>query len=90
MENDGSYRYKARIVAKGFSQIEGIDYKETFAPVTRLSSLRTLIAHATKNDWDMIHEDVKQAYTYGVMDEEVYMQQPKGYDDGSGKVCKLI
>ena len=72
-------RFKARLVAKGYSQQPGIDYTETFAPVVRLNSLRSLLAYAVCNKL-LIHQmDVVTAFLNGSLEEEVYMEQPPGY-----------
>ena len=82
-------RLKARLVAKGFSQKKGADYTETFSPVARLESIRTIIAIAAHEDLHMTQFDVKTAFLHGELDEEIYMSQPEGYDDGSGRLCML-
>lgn len=82
-------RFKARLVAKGFTQRPNIDFGLTFAPVARMDSIRTVLALATLADMEMVHFDVKTAFLYGEITEELYMKQPEGYDDGSGRVCKL-
>jgi hypothetical protein len=64
-------KHKARFVARGFSQKEGIDYEETFAPVARYTSIRTIIALATKMKWKLHQMDVKTTFLNGVI-EEVY------------------
>jgi len=89
---DGSIdRYKARLCAKGFLQKEGIDYKETFAPVVRYDSVRVLLALATIYDLDIKQFDVKTAFLYGELLEEVFMKQPEGFiSDDPSLVCKLI
>ncbi|KIL57786.1 hypothetical protein M378DRAFT_87411, partial [Amanita muscaria Koide BX008] len=84
-------RFKARLVAQGFSQKPGVDYSNTgtFAPVMRFESLRTHLALAAVNNWELRQFDVKSAYLNGSLDEEIYMRQPPGFDDGSGRVCRL-
>ena len=82
-------RRKARLVARGFSQTHGVDYFETFAPVVRYESVRTVLALAAAKDMEVVQFDVKTAFLNGLLDEEVYMMQPEGYDDGSGRVCRL-
>ena len=80
-------RYKARLCAKGFSQREGIDYNETFAPVVRYDSVRALLALAAQQNYEISQFDVKTAFLYGELDEEIYMAQPDGFE--GDKVCKL-
>jgi len=83
-------RYKARYVAKGFSQKEGIDYNETFAPVVKYKSLRIILSLAASNNWEIKQMDVKTAFLYATINEEVYMKQPEGYEKGNRNlVCRL-
>ena len=84
-------RYRARLVAKGFTQIPGIDYDETFSPVARFESLRLLLALAALEDWEIQQMDVKSAFLNGVLDEEIYMEQPQGFitPGTETKVCRL-
>jgi len=70
---------KARLVAKGFSQIEGLDFDEIFSPVVRFESVRTIIALAALEKWKIEALDVKSAFLYGTLDEELYMEQPQGF-----------
>ena len=82
-------RYKARLVAQGYSQIPGMDYFETFAPVVRHDSLRAMLAIAAIQDLEIRQLDIKGAYLNGDLQEEIYMRQPEGFDDRSGRVCRL-
>jgi hypothetical protein len=90
-ENGKVVSYKARLVVQGFSQKPGTDYNEmgTFAPVMRFDTVRTTLALAAVNDWDLRQMDIKGAYLHGHISEELYMKQPLGFNDGSGKVCRL-
>ncbi|KAJ1685762.1 hypothetical protein LUZ63_017152 [Rhynchospora breviuscula] len=74
-------RNKARLVAQGFKQQEGIDFEETFAPVARLESIRMLLAYASNKGFTLFQMDVKSAFLNGWIDEEVYVQQPPGFVD---------
>ncbi|KAJ4792962.1 Pol [Rhynchospora pubera] len=74
-------RNKARLVAQGFKQQEGIDFEETFAPVARLESIRMLLAFAANKGFTLFQMDVKSAFLNGWIDEEVYVQQPPGFVD---------
>jgi hypothetical protein len=89
---DGSIeKYKERFVARGFSQKEGIDYEETFSPVSRYTSIRTIISLATKMKWKLHQMDVKTTLLNGVIEEEVYIEQPQGFEveDRKTHVCIL-
>ncbi|MGI4816432.1 MAG: reverse transcriptase domain-containing protein, partial [Janthinobacterium lividum] len=83
-------RFKARLVARGFTQIPGIDYIDTFSPVTRLETVRALLGVAVQRGWNIKQFDVKTAFLYGALEEDLYMKQPRGFEDGTGRVCKLI
>jgi hypothetical protein len=72
-------RYRTRLVAKGFMQIPGVDFDETFSPVARFESLRMLLALAALEDWHIHQMDVKSAFLNGVLDEEIFMEQPQGF-----------
>ncbi|KAL0325398.1 UNVERIFIED_CONTAM: Retrovirus-related Pol polyprotein from transposon TNT 1-94 [Sesamum radiatum] len=77
---DGSIdKYKARLVAKGFKQKEGLDFFDTYSPVTRITSIRVLIAVAALYDLEIHQMDVKTAFLNGELDEEIYMEQPEGF-----------
>ena len=87
---DGSIsKYKARLVAKGFNQKEGIDFSETFSPVSRLSTVRSVLSVAARDKLYLLQFDVSTAFLYGDLEEDIYMIQPEGCDDGSGRVCHL-
>ena len=86
---DGSVeRYKARLVAQGFSQRYGIDYDETYAPVIQISSLRTLVSLAVIKSLEMDMMDITGAYLNGKLQETIFMRTPEGFNS-SGKVLKL-
>jgi len=79
---DGSVqRFKARLVAQGYSQGKGIDYQEVFSPVACYNSIRALFALANTCDWDIHQMDLKTALLQGDLDEEIFMKQPEGYID---------
>ena len=72
-------RYKARLVARGFSQVPGLDFEDTFAPVARYDTMRLLLNIACMDDLDLYQMDVKTAYLNGDLDEDLYMRQPEGF-----------
>ncbi|CAI7812776.1 unnamed protein product [Closterium sp. NIES-54] len=78
-------RYKSRLVAKGYQQKEKVDYTELFAPVVKPTTLRTLLAGAAIKGWVVKQMDVTTAFLNGVLEEEIFMAQPEGFDDGSGR-----
>jgi hypothetical protein len=89
---DGSIeKHKERFVACGFSQKEGIDYEETFFHVDRYTSIRTIIALATKMKWKLHHMDVKTTFLNGVIEEKVYIKQPQWFEveDRKTHICRL-
>ncbi|CAI7810319.1 unnamed protein product [Closterium sp. NIES-54] len=81
-------RYKSRLVAL-YQQKEKVDYKELFDPVVKPTTLRTLLAGAAIKGWVVKQMDVTTAFPNGVLEEEIFMAQPEGFDDGSGKVLRL-
>ncbi|KAD4385880.1 hypothetical protein E3N88_26049 [Mikania micrantha] len=80
-ENGQIVKNKARLVVQGFSQEEGIDYDETFAPVARLEAIRLFLAYAALHKLKVFQMDVKSAFLYGTIKEEVYVCQPPGFED---------
>ena len=84
-------RNKARLVAQGFTQIEGLDFDETYTPVARLESICILLAYATHHDFKLYQMDVKNAFLNGPLSVLVYMEQLPGFEDPkhSNHVYKL-
>ena len=84
-------RYKARLVAQGFTQVPGVDYVDTFAPVAKFSTLCILLALAASHDWEIHQMDVKNAYLNGKLTETVYMKQPPNFIDSAkpAHICRL-
>src|SRR4051812_14086448 len=80
-ENGLVVRNKARLVAQGYTQVEGIDFDETFAPIARLEAIRMLLAYANHHDITLYQMDVKSAFLNGKLEEEVYLAQPPGFED---------
>jgi hypothetical protein len=78
---DGSIeKYKARFMAHGFSQKEDIDYEETFAPVERYTLIRAILAIVAVKKWKVRQMDVKTTFLNGIIEEEVYVEQPQGFE----------
>lgn len=90
-ENGEVNKYKARLVAKGYSQEHGVDYNEVYAPVARMDTIRSILSTAARKGWNILQLDVKSAFLYWVLEEDVYIQQPKGYvvNGEEDKVYKL-
>ena len=93
MKADGAIdKYKARLVVKGYKQREGLDYFDTYSPVTRITSIRMLIAIAAVYKLEIHQMDVKTAFLNGDLEEEIYLEQPEGFivPGQEQKVCRLI
>lgn len=82
-------RYKARLVARGFSQRKGFDYGETYSPVAKLDTLRTVLAVANREKLVVHQMDVRTAFLNGTLEEEIFMTQPEGFEEGTDLVCRL-
>jgi histone deacetylase 1/2 len=84
-------KYKARLVAKGFKQRYEMDYEDTFSPVIKMSTIRAILSIAISKGWGLRQLDVQNAFLHGILEEEVYMRQPPGYEDKTRPnfVCKL-
>ena len=72
-------RYKARLVVKGFSQKQGVEFEEIFAPVVKMTSIRVVLGIASSLDLEIEQMDVKTAFLHGDLEEEIYMEQPEGF-----------
>ena len=84
-------RLKSHLVAKGYTQVYGIDYGDTFSPITKMSSVRLFLSIAAMRHWLLYQLDIKNAFLHGEFQEEIYMEQPPGFvaQGESGLVCKL-
>ena len=84
-------KHKARLFARGFMQKPGIDFYETFSPVARLETIRTVIVVAAQKKWKIFQLDVKSAFLNEKLDEEIYVEQPQGFfvQRGEQKVYRL-
>ena len=86
-KSDG--RKKAHLVAKGFSQVEGLDFDQVFSPVVRFKTVRFMLALAALEDWYITGLNVRSAYLYGKLDEEIYMEQLEGFAAPRSE-CKVL
>jgi hypothetical protein len=84
-------RYKARLVAKGFKQHYGIDYEDTFSLVVKSATIKLVLTVAVSRGWSLRQLDVKNVFLHDVLEEEVYMKQPLGFENSQTPhyVCKL-
>ena len=94
LKKDGNgklVRYKARLVVKVFEQKKGIDFDEIFSPVVKMTSIRTILSIAASLDLEVEQLDVKTAFLHGDLEEEIYMEQPEGFEVSGKKhmICKL-
>ena len=93
MKADGAIdKYKARLVVKGYKQREGLEYFDTYSPITRITSIRMLIAIGAVYKLEIHQMDVKTAFLNEDLEEEIYLEQPEGFivSEQEQKVCRLI
>ena len=90
-ENGKVIRNKARLVCKGYAQVEGIDYEETFAPVARLEAIRMFLAFSCYKNFRVYQMDVKSAFLNGELEVKVYVEKPEVFllSENQNHVCKL-
>jgi hypothetical protein len=91
-ENGNIVRFKAMLIAHGFSQVYGVNYLETHALVTRMTTIQLFFAIATMESWHIHQMDIKTAFLVGVLDEKIYIEITEGVDlwDAQSNVCKLM
>ena len=82
---------RPKFVTRGFSQVEGVDYDETFALVARYTSIRALISIAAEMGWKIHQMDVKTTFLNGIIQEEVYVEKPQGFEihERESRVCRM-
>ena len=73
-------KYKAQLVAKGYTQREGVDYTDVFSPVIKYKTIRLVLALVAQFDWDLEKMDVTTAFLHGELEDEIYMNQPQGFE----------
>lgn len=83
-------KYKARLVAKWYKQLPGINHHDGFSPVTKLVTVRALLAIAIARNWQVHKLDINNAYLHGHIEKDLYMQAPAEYPVLGGQVCKFI
>ncbi|KAH9322858.1 hypothetical protein KI387_017497, partial [Taxus chinensis] len=76
----GKKKYKAQLVVKGFTQKQGIDFDEIFSPIVKMTSMRTVLGIVAAKDLHLEQLDVKTTFLHGDLEEELYIQQPEGYE----------
>ncbi|KAL0385954.1 UNVERIFIED_CONTAM: Retrovirus-related Pol polyprotein from transposon TNT 1-94 [Sesamum radiatum] len=90
LQADGSVkRYKARLIAKGYNQVEGVDYTDSFSSVAKVVTVRIFLSIVATHNWPLQQLDVNNTFLHGHLDEDIYMQLPEGYHADSGMICKL-
>jgi hypothetical protein len=89
-QNGEIMKYKARLIAKGYTQIPGQNFNHTFAPVAHWDSIRFVLSLAATHDWELRHIDIKTAYLNGILQEEVYMKRPEILGVGFWRLNKAL
>ena len=91
MNADGSiHKHKARLVVKGYAQKAGIDYIDIFTPVSRHDTMKLMFALATQHGWYVFQLDVKSTFLNGVLNEDIYIDQPTGFDNQNSNQVYLL